>query len=157
MLRACYPVRRLPSILLLLANPGLSRSHRSLGSQSPSQFARNQSTQGLGSGRPYGLPPPSPSRKPTSTHRNFLIASGPNDGVQPAPAEKRVGSIPVAGHQSTKKYLLPAAEEGKNLHRKPEDRLPKYPMASQMPPSTTTHPRMRPFRSRLSQVTVTCH
>ena len=43
------------------------RPHRSLGLQRPSEFARNQSDQGLGSGRPTGSPGPQP---PTKQHQH---------------------------------------------------------------------------------------
>ena len=62
------------------------RPHRSLGLQRPSEFARNLSTQGFGSGRPtspYGLPRTIAANKATSTLGNYLIASGPKVGVQP--------------------------------------------------------------------------
>jgi hypothetical protein len=58
-----------------------------------------------------------------------------NEGGE-ALTQKRVVSIPVAGHPLTKKYLLPAAEEDENLHRKPEDWLPKYPIAIRAPQLT---------------------
>jgi uncharacterized protein with GYD domain len=45
--------------------------------------ARNHSTLRPGLWSSYGLPPPRPSRKPTSTHGNCLIASGLKGGVQP--------------------------------------------------------------------------
>ena len=43
------------------------RPHRSLGLQSPSEYARNQSDQGLGSGRPTGSHRPEP---PTKQHQH---------------------------------------------------------------------------------------
>jgi hypothetical protein len=53
-----------------------------------------------------------------------------------ASANKNVVSIPVAGHPLTKNYLLPSAEEDENLLRKPEDWLPKYPIAIRAPQLT---------------------
>ena len=53
-----------------------------------------------------------------------------------ASTKKRVASIPVAGHPSTKKYLLPGAEEDEDLLRKPDDWLPKYPVAIRAPQLT---------------------
>jgi hypothetical protein len=58
-----------------------------------------------------------------------------NEGKEPT-TKKRVVSVPVAGHPSTQKYLLPAADEDENLHRKPDDWLPKYPIAIRAPQLT---------------------
>jgi hypothetical protein len=58
-----------------------------------------------------------------------------NEGKE-TPTMTRVVSVPVAGHPLTKKYLLPAAEEDEDLHRKADAWLPKYPIAIRAPQLT---------------------